>query len=921
MSRRPSCGAHDMLSIGAMSGDQAGYYLSLAREDYYLEGGEPPGRWYGRGSRELNLEGLVQADELQNLFAGYAPDGSHSLVQRQRKSESATHRPGWDLTFSAPKSVSVLWATGDQDLRFAIEHAHRQAVEAALDFLEGEAVVTRRGQNGKVSEKVGMVAACFDHSTSRALDPQLHTHALLLNVGVRADGTTGTVSAYQVFQCKMLAGALYRAELANQLIESLHLPVQRDRFAFKVIGVPDEVVNFYSKRREEMQAELQRKGLTSAKAAAMVAIQTRGEKSLVSRPELFEHWKQECEPFGWNSGQAESLVGTQEPVRDHQSLVDHAQRATLDELMDNVAHFTRRDYLQRLAVSLQPIGVSASEVVRLGTTFLNRSKEVVPLGPIEGIERYTTPGMFECEKKLLEHAEALHGNSFHKLVGRHVEEFLAKDADLSDEQQDAVRHTARGSGGIAVISGMAGTGKTKLLSSLKELYESQGFEVSGACLMGRTSRQLREQTGIATSTVAQLLWKLDPDQQRQEIHRRAGAIAADLGPDVLEPLRKLADAYGPDILDPVRKLADRYGPNILAPITEFADRYGPNIMEPVEKLLQSYGPDIGQLWRTLGQQVVAAIESGRTKKILSDKSVLVIDEAGMLSTPHMEKLARHVNESGAKLVLVGDAGQTKPIGPGAPFPELGEKFGQATLKNIKRQHEQWEREAIQATAAGNVRESLKAYGEHDRIFLAETQSDSMDELVRRWGEDRDLPGASVIIASTHSEVNKLNEKVQQLRQRLGELGEAELKHENQAFHVNDCVLFTKPSRARGIENGMPAEVLAVDPEDRLLTVRLETGKKLTVALDEFPSVKLGYAVTTHYAQGMTVDRAYVQLGGQMQDRAISYVQTSRARDATYLYAVKGEEGDELEQLARDMERNRENQMAHTILRQGIRMRM
>jgi len=205
-----------MLSIsppmkGAGQGD---YYLELAQEDYYTKGGEPPGKWYGEGTEALGVEGQVQAQELRKLLEGYSPDGKEKLVQN---AGDDNRQSGWDLTFSAPKSVSTLWAVSDEETRKTIQHAQEKAVHAALDHIQGEAGFTRRGKGGEEIESAKLSFATFEHGTSRSQDPQLHTHALALNIGIREDGTTGTIRSKDIFEQKMSAGAIYRAELSYQL--------------------------------------------------------------------------------------------------------------------------------------------------------------------------------------------------------------------------------------------------------------------------------------------------------------------------------------------------------------------------------------------------------------------------------------------------------------------------------------------------------------------------------------------------------------------------------------------------------------------------------------------------------------------------------------------------------------------------------
>ena len=159
----------------------ADYYLKAAQQEYYTKSLGPPGQWFGRGAAELGLHGKVEVAQLRNVFDGKSPDGAQQLVQEQKWKERE-RQCGWDMTFSAPKSVSVLWAMSDAETRAKIESTHRSAVEKAVSFLEREAGITRRGAGGKTWEKAKLMFALFQHGTSRATDPQLHTHAVLVNL-------------------------------------------------------------------------------------------------------------------------------------------------------------------------------------------------------------------------------------------------------------------------------------------------------------------------------------------------------------------------------------------------------------------------------------------------------------------------------------------------------------------------------------------------------------------------------------------------------------------------------------------------------------------------------------------------------------------------------------------------------------------
>ncbi len=296
-----------MLSISAMTGaGQGKYYLNLAREDYYLGGGEPPGRWLGKGAEILGLEGKVERESFRHLLLGRSPDGSRDLVQNAGKEN---RQSGWDLTFSAPKSVSIMFAFAPDIERDVIRAAHAVAVAKAMAFLESDAAFTRRGTAGKEREKVGLVVAAFEHATSRALDPNLHTHALVCNVCTRADGTSGTILSRPLYQMKMEAGAVYRRELARELEANLQLKiVWKPRQMFEVAGVPQTLVNVFSKRRSDIKRVLTERGLDSAVAAKIAALDTRPKKKLAARNDLFAAWEKVARQHGFGREQVTQLL-------------------------------------------------------------------------------------------------------------------------------------------------------------------------------------------------------------------------------------------------------------------------------------------------------------------------------------------------------------------------------------------------------------------------------------------------------------------------------------------------------------------------------------------------------------------------------------------------------------------------------------
>ena len=206
-----------MLSIGKLGSGSEDYYLhavAAGREDYYLRADEAPGRWLSDGG--LDLSGEVGAPELRALLAGRDPHDDSQLVRGPAGGRART--PGFDLTFSAPKSVSLLFALGDPSRAGPAIGAHERAVDAAIGYLEGHAAFLRRGHNG--TERVpalGLVAAGFRHRASRAGDPALHTHVLVANLAQDADGRFGALDSRAIYRNAKSAGYVYQQELRHQL--------------------------------------------------------------------------------------------------------------------------------------------------------------------------------------------------------------------------------------------------------------------------------------------------------------------------------------------------------------------------------------------------------------------------------------------------------------------------------------------------------------------------------------------------------------------------------------------------------------------------------------------------------------------------------------------------------------------------------
>ena len=376
-----------MLTISkAIKAGQGEYYLSLAGvDDYYTAGTEPPGYWLGRGATALGLDGELNQEHFRRLLRGFSPDDDRKLVR------NADHerRAGWDLTWSAPKSVSVAWSQADPATRERIEQCLRRAAAEAIAYLEAVAGISRRGEDGRIHEAARLVLAAFLHSTSRAQDPQLHLHTILLNVGVRPDGTTGTLEPKGLYRHQMAAGTLFRAELAALLESELGLRARRENRAFELLGVDPELVAFFSKRRAQIEAELARLGQSGGRAAERANFATRAVKEARPRAELFAEWQRIGHEHHWSAKELSWMIDAAFPARRVEWERAAAGTEALAQLTASQSHFCRRQIVQAVAECCQGRGLGAEAVLRLSEELL-RSPELVRLGEHRGELHYTT---------------------------------------------------------------------------------------------------------------------------------------------------------------------------------------------------------------------------------------------------------------------------------------------------------------------------------------------------------------------------------------------------------------------------------------------------------------------------------------------------------------------------------------------------
>lgn len=516
-----------MLSIGKLGVGNEHYYLNTVAggvEDYYLGRGEAPGRWIGAGAEELGLDGRVDADALRAVLAGRAPDDGVRLVRTR-----SDRIPGFDLTFRAPKSVSVLFGLGEQDIAREVRAAHDVAVDAALAFLEREACGTRRGTNGVDSvDGSGFVGAAFRHRTSRAGDPHLHTHVVVANLTRAPDDRYGALDARRLYLYAKTAGYLYEAQLRIELTRRLGVEWGPARNGIAdLVGIPQAVLDGFSTRRAEIEEEMARRGVTSARAAEIAALDTRQAKDYQVDPiTLRARWWDQAFTLGLTE---DALPAVVDRVVARAVPEEHVERIIAelvgpDGLTARASTFDRRDVLRAWCDRLTD-GADITTVEALtGRTFHDPAIVELASGPgtrlrrrsggrlIDGPKlgpRHSTVDLLALEQRLVDHAVDRRGRDVGVVDEAVVLDALRRRPELSDEQVDLVVALTSGGDGIDVVIAPAGTGKTFALEAARYAWQRDGYRVIGAALAARAAAELEATAAIPSQTIASLLVDLD----------------------------------------------------------------------------------------------------------------------------------------------------------------------------------------------------------------------------------------------------------------------------------------------------------------------------------------------------------------------------------------------------------------------------
>ncbi len=924
-----------MLSIGKLVLGAEDYYLrSVAKgqEEYYLGSGEAPGYWIGNGASELNLTGEVTDTHLHSILSGCDPNTGSSLGIKQT---SPTRVAGFDLTFSAPKSVSILYGLGDDELPAEVTASHNRAVSSALSYLEHHALYARRGAAGNATvTTTGMIACAFRHRTSREGDPQLHTHVLVANVLKGMDGKYSSIYARIIYHHSRTAGFIYQAVLRDELSRSLGVkftPVTNG--IAEIEGIDRDLIDLFSTRRREIIETLDNWHTRSPKAAQIAALETRKPKHLKHAPDstranendehtiqadsiqlpLKDIWINRSKESGFDPAQLTCLIErpthrlpanqrettndpaylpAAEPDRTALSPTDTptCNQDKIDPIEKAVEHligaeglcayessFEKRD-VYREAAALWQNGASLDTIEHISTAVLE-SDGIVPLGTYN---RYPSPN-----SDLTPSSDPSSTNSGSGTAhGSDPSNPSHTDPNLTPvSNPDPGNHPHSYPDPADNPPGSDHNSNTTepgyhLTTSDKRNLSSDPLHYSKRY----TTRELlrieeellhtaREAAQSNTSVVGEALLK--------------DVISSnpDLSEEQLRMVRKLTSSGdGVEVVVGYAGAGKTYG---LRCATEAFDRQGYTVygyaLSARAALELSDGAEIEATTLAFLQGQLAGGEHPFARG-----DVVIIDEAGMVGTRMLAMVIDEAVPLGAKVVLVGDDRQLPEIAAGGAFRALAGELNPSVLSANRRQESSWEKEALKDLRCGNVERAVRSYTDNERVHFHDSSSSAKTALVSDWYpryiENR--RASTYIYASYARDVDELNDLARLCLKQAGILKEdLYCSKSGQGFADGDDVMCMRNDQRAGVVNGERGKIVAVHTEH--LVIQTERGIRfINKSYVDAGNLGYGYASTIHKSQGATISAAFIY-GSASLYREAGYVAMSRARVKSDLYVAGG----------------------------------
>jgi conjugative relaxase-like TrwC/TraI family protein len=787
---------------GLTQGSKAVSYF--AKDNYYTEGEAlENSQWFGQGASRLGLEGVVDKDVFQGLLDGKV--NGQTIGRRGGSDEaSAKHRPGIDLTFSAPKSVSIVAEVlGNKRVRAA----HEAAVHEALRYVESRLIETRQRRHGLDArvKTQNAIFAQFRHNTSRGVDPHTHTHSVLINATERKDGVWASIANEALFKNRPLIGAIYTSALAKELQAlGFELEYKNDGHGnFEIKGFEKAALDAFSSRTKAIDAFLGKQGTARGEgpyaAIEHAAVTTKKRKGRVDGAAVIAFWKEIAAEVGISDAQREPQSKTGMGQND---VVSKRKTMTGRQALEfAAAHHFERELVNR-----------GSDVLQ--TAIKHSVGKVSPKAVIDAYEKAIeagdlieiASGMFTGRKSLAGERWAVatmhdgkgavdavkSAETAQQLVVSFERKMKLK---LTEGQRSAVVQTLTGNDRHIAVQGLAGTGKTAMLRAVTHITNARtpGFRgwfdqrlgrgdapiaIYGMAPTGAAAKVLKEEIGINAETVAKFIIAT---QKRAKAHRGDGKS---------------------DVENQV------------------------SISRPSE------------LW--------------------------IVDEASFLSRKQLTQLQRAANELNAKILLVGDRLQLQAVEAGKPFQLLQDE-GMSTVEmtQIQRQKNEGLRKAV-----GIMTESkLHGEGEFSQRYSLEANGAAFDELnnqgrIKEFATESFLEESATAIAARfvrnenviamtpfNEDRTRLNALVRGHLQHAGVLGSEQVNHSIlvsrgltraqikafQSYKKGDVVRFGKTYRSIAFTKGDYAKVTSVNHNEGSVALEIVEGTRIGAAITWFPA--------------------------------------------------------------------------------------
>lgn len=837
---------------------------------YYSEGGAPS-FWYGRGADALGLFGPVNHDIFVAALEGRLPDGTDV----GKRGNVTQRRLGVDLTLSAPKSVSIAALPGGDG---RILDAQDRAVRSALAFLEREVLVARRGRGGVQVEHTGSIlAAIYRHEDSRPVDghadPQLHSHAIIINATQRVDGQWSAVDLQFGDRSVLmkLADAHYKNELAREL-QSMGYDIRRTEDGIELAHISDEQVACFSVRTKQIDAALADRGLTreSASAAERAAANTatREDKKQIDRDKQMWEWRTEAREAG-----VDLAIPQARDLSQRQNFASESVKSAVRHLSERETVFSRD------ALRLESLKAGMGD-----TTLADIEHEIAAGkgGLIEaGGDRYTTKEALFQEQHTLARVRAGH-DAVDALMTPEAASAFITEAEasqgfrFSQGQSDALAHMTTTADRSVGAEGLAGSGKTTAMRAGVSAFRAAGYEVVGLGPSTRAVKEIQSAGADTTCTLHSLLASKDESGAKPRLYLVDEASM--IGATDMDRLIERVEIEGARLvlIGDYRQLSsvERGSPfeQFIAEgalrterIHEIQRQRDPALRKCVQAFGDGDAPRGAELSRQFTSEVAPAAADFETACVKPQPGKLPptsVRRAALVRTVADRYLGLPKEDREKTLLLATNNEMRRSINARirAALKSQGEIAGAEVSVSTVRD--------AQMTREQRARAELYQPGQVVRL----TEGNGKTRTVTNYEVVREECGQVILRVSDGQERAFVPARMDQRRYQV-------FNREDRVFSAGDKVVFRAPDRERGIANGQSGEVIALDIVRNEMHVRLDDRREIVLPLSGNLALDHGWARTVHDAQGSTVDHCIAAIeAGRAATAQVAYVALSRARE-------------------------------------------